>query len=58
MELRGSIRQPFTDVLAQMSVMIQEVEQVLTTIDERAGARLIPTPQKTPRYPEYRLEKV
>ncbi|HQR07389.1 MAG TPA: MraY family glycosyltransferase [Gemmatales bacterium] len=58
MELRGSIRQPFADVLAQMSAMIQEVEQVLTTIDERAGTKITPAPQKSPRYPEYRLEKV
>lgn len=58
MELRGSIRQPFADVLAQMSAMIQEVEQVLATIDERAGAMITPVKPITPRYPEYRLEKV
>jgi UDP-GlcNAc:undecaprenyl-phosphate GlcNAc-1-phosphate transferase len=58
MELRGSIRRPFADVLAQIGAMIQEVEQVLTTIDERANTLITPVQKKPDQYPEYRLEKV
>lgn len=58
MELRGSIRHPFADVLAQMGAMIQEVEQVLATIDDRAAALITPTQPISQRYPEYRFEKV
>lgn len=58
MEIEGSIRKPFADVLVQMSAMIQEVEKVLAEIDDRVTKTITPADPKPVMRPGYHLEKV
>lgn len=58
MELEGSIKKPFVEVMAQINVMIQDVEQLLTAMSEKTAPSVSSARIKTPSRSELRLEKV
>lgn len=57
-ELEGSIHRPYAEVLAQISAMILDVEQVLTEMAERVPTHSGVKPQKVPVLSDLHLENV
>lgn len=58
MELEGSIKKPFVEVMAQINAMIQDVEQLLTAMSEKNSPTVAPSRIKAPSRSDLRLEKV
>ncbi len=58
MQLEGAVHVPFAEVAPQISVMITEVEKVLSEIANRPEATLTPARNAMPLRPELTLEKV